>query len=170
VKQLELAFELLSVVATRMCHALQSGHMAFWCGEWWKCSGIVNIWRLSWLDGSAERGGFGLDCFNNRQLHPDVARQRLWVRLRFRTPGGSAVSARRSAGWHFYGRKQLQCLFCNKQGTRYWHLHIRNDWKREVVIWRRWRTSTYRFQHRVQPGSRRVIFLWGICSADRDTN
>src|SRR5258708_1706372 len=33
VKQLELAFELLSVVATRMCHALQSGHMAFWCGN-----------------------------------------------------------------------------------------------------------------------------------------
>jgi D-sedoheptulose 7-phosphate isomerase len=33
VKQLELAFELLSVVATRMCHALQSGHMVFWCGN-----------------------------------------------------------------------------------------------------------------------------------------
>jgi D-sedoheptulose 7-phosphate isomerase len=33
VKQLELAFELLSTVATRMCHALQSGHMVFWCGN-----------------------------------------------------------------------------------------------------------------------------------------
>jgi D-sedoheptulose 7-phosphate isomerase len=33
VKQLELAFELLSAVATRMCHALQSGHMVFWCGN-----------------------------------------------------------------------------------------------------------------------------------------
>jgi D-sedoheptulose 7-phosphate isomerase len=33
VKQLELAFELLPVVATRMCHALRSGHMVFWCGN-----------------------------------------------------------------------------------------------------------------------------------------
>ena len=33
VKQLELALELLSVAATRMCHTLQSGHMVFWCGN-----------------------------------------------------------------------------------------------------------------------------------------
>src|ERR1700745_2246092 len=33
VQQLDYAFELLSVVATRMCHALQNGHMVFWCGN-----------------------------------------------------------------------------------------------------------------------------------------
>lgn len=33
VKQLESALELLSVVATRMSHTLQSGHKVFWCGN-----------------------------------------------------------------------------------------------------------------------------------------
>lgn len=33
VKQLEVAFELLSVVAIRMCHALHRGHTVFWCGN-----------------------------------------------------------------------------------------------------------------------------------------
>ena len=33
VKQLESALELLSGVATHMCHILQSGHMVLWCGN-----------------------------------------------------------------------------------------------------------------------------------------